>query len=127
MKIKTKILLVLALVLLQAPLSMIQANPYGESFQQESPVVETESALFRSPSESTLEEVLHKPFRAPNDDGWLIPGGYGDTGNAQKIPVGTGWEILLLAVGFYMLFLYISDRKKSMKQENNNSLNLNGN
>ncbi len=117
MKIKTKIWLALALVLLQAPLSTIQANPYGESFQQESPAVETEAALFCSPSESTLEEGLHKPFRAPNDDGWLIPGDYGDTGNALKVPVGNGWEVLFLTVGFYILYLFVSDRKKKMSKE----------
>ncbi len=109
--------MILALVLLQAPLSTIQLNPYIEAFGYESPAEQTETSIFRTPSELTLEEALHKPLRAPNDDGWLdLPGGYGGTDNALKVPIGNGWEILILAGAFYILFLFLYNKRKKMKK-----------
>ncbi len=120
MKTITKILLILTLVLLQAPLSTIQSNPDIEAFRNESPDEQTEAGFFRSPSELTLEEDLHNPFRATANDGWLeLPDNYGDTGNALKLPVANGWGILILASVFYIFYLYLSarrSRKKALKE-----------
>ncbi len=121
MNTKRKTKLAVTLVLMQLYFSTIRAKPYRDAFRHESPSGKTEAEIFRTPSESTPEEGVYKPFRASANDGWLdLPGDYEGTGNALKVPIGNGWEIMILAGVFYMLFLSAFaryDRKKSRKRE----------